>query len=245
MARYGTGGLPNIDNSANILPLRKDIHFTFDDQWFVIVPKIVTIDSSLQPSRQYVTHIISRSAAELWPTYHNTLVGSLRFDSRAYLFARFAWAVIFRTKLFVIAGQPRQVIQISRNPAGNVEGYKTKFSTGKELEQAYGGGGSKAATPVTKKRKSENGSTENDEDIFADSSGDDMEDTDFWDVMNGWETRGENRRQESSEETAPDIIPLHTSSEETAPGTKIQLEPALEVELRAALHQVIPQQDVA
>ncbi|KAK0709811.1 hypothetical protein B0T26DRAFT_743157 [Lasiosphaeria miniovina] len=138
----------DINNQGNLLPMRKDIHYWFNTRWFIIVPKIVTIDSSLQLSLQYVTHIISGPAAELWPTYHNTLVESLHFRSRAYLFARFACAILFQAKLFVTAGQDRQVIQVSRDKFGNVE-YKTKYCTGEDLENAYGGGGSKTATPRT------------------------------------------------------------------------------------------------
>ncbi|KAK0720120.1 hypothetical protein B0H67DRAFT_575089, partial [Lasiosphaeris hirsuta] len=188
MERYGVG-LPDIDNKVNLLPLRKDIHYSFGARWFVIVPKMVTTDSSLQASPQYVTHIISQSAAELWPTYHTTIVESIHPKSRAYLFARFAWAILFRVKLFVIAGEPRHVIRVARTPAGTKE-YKTEHCGGAELENTYGGGG----------------------------------------------------RQESSDETAPGVMLPQQLSEATTPATKVHLEPALEVELRTVLHEVIPQQ---
>ncbi len=68
MFRYGIGS-SDINDQANILPLRKDIHYYFDNRWFVIVPKIVTIATeNTTPSLKYVTHIISQEAAELWPT---------------------------------------------------------------------------------------------------------------------------------------------------------------------------------
>ncbi|KAK0733763.1 hypothetical protein B0T26DRAFT_736627 [Lasiosphaeria miniovina] len=207
--------------------------------WFVIIPKIVTIDSSLQPCLQYVTHIISESAAELWAQSHITLVGSLNNQSRAYLFARFAWAILFWAKLFVIAGQRRHAIRVSRDADGKIE-HKTMSCTGIEPRNAYGGGGSKTASPLNPRKKSGQGSPKN-EDSFTESSGDsdiDMDDMD-------WREWGRNRRQESSEETAPDIIPLRKSSEETAPKNKVHLEPALDMELRTALRQVIPQQGAA
>ena len=234
MNKYGVG-LPDIDNRANILPLRKDIHYSFDARWFVIVPRIVTTDSSLRPSTQYATHIISRDAAELWPIYHTALVESLHFESRAYLFARFAWAILFRIKLFVIAGRLRHVIRISRDEAGDAK-YKTEYCAGTELEKAYGGGGSKAATPLNpKKRRSGQGSTVSDEASFIDSSRDsdtDMEDTDgLWDMTSNWRERGGHRRQESSEETAPD--------------TKVHLAPDIEADLRAALRKAMSQQQEA
>ncbi|KAL2142495.1 hypothetical protein VTI28DRAFT_1097 [Corynascus sepedonium] len=232
MKKYGVG-LSDIDNKANILPLRKDIHYSFDARWFVIIPRIVTTSSSLQPSSRYVTYIISRDAAELWPTYHTTLVGALHTNSRAYLFARFAWAILFRIRLFVIADRRRHVIRISRDEAGNIE-YKTQYCTGAELENAYGGGGPKAATPLYP-RKSGQGSTANDEASFAESSGDsdaDMEDADStWDVISYWRERASNRKQESSEEAAPD--------------TKVYLAPNIEANLRAALRKSMSQQQEA
>ncbi|KAK4155532.1 hypothetical protein C8A00DRAFT_13439 [Chaetomidium leptoderma] len=231
MRLYGVGGLPDIDNGANILPLRKDIHYSFDARWFVIVPRIVTTNSSLTPSLQYVTHIISRDAAELWPAYHLALVESLRTDSRAYLFARFAWAILFQVKLFVIAGRSRHVIRVSRDEAGDVK-YETESCTGTELENAYGGGGSKAATPlIPRKRRSGQGSTAKDEASFTELSGDsdtDMENTDsLWDITSNWRERGGHGRQESSEETAPD--------------TKVHLAPEVEADLRAALRKGVSQ----
>ena len=98
MQRYGSG-LLDIDNLANILPLKKDMHHCFDNRWFVIVPNIVEVEgisatTSPQPLPQYVTHIISSDANELWPTCHNILVQSLNGRSRAYLFAHFAWAIL-------------------------------------------------------------------------------------------------------------------------------------------------------
>ncbi|KAK0717219.1 hypothetical protein B0T26DRAFT_709119 [Lasiosphaeria miniovina] len=231
MQQYGTG---DINNQGNLLPLRKDIHYSFNARWFVIVPRIVTIDSSLHPSLQYVTHIISESAAEVWATYHTTLVESLHDQSRAYLFARFAWAILFRAKLFVIAGQRRHVIRVSRDADGKIE-HKTMSCTGIELRNAYGGGGSKTATPLhLRKKRSVQGSPKESEDSFTELYGD--SDTDMDDM--DWREWGRHRRQESLEETAPDIM------EETAPYTKVHLEPALEVELRTALRQVILQQGV-
>lgn len=195
---------------------------------------MVTTNSSLQPSPQYVTHIISRSAAELWPTYHTTLVESLHSDSRAYLFARFAWAILFRIKLFVTAGRHRHVIRLYRDQTGVIE-YKTEYCTGTELQNADGGGGSKTATPLNpRKRNSRKVSIANRDADFVESSENsdtDMEDTDFWDGMDHRGERGNRRKQESSEESAPD--------------TKACLAPEVEADLRATLRKVMTQQQEA
>lgn len=226
MSRYGMG-LSDIDNQANILPLRKDIHHCFDDRWFVIAPKIAKVETeSTTPSIRYVTHITSRGAAELWPTYHNTLVESF-YSSRsgAYLFARFAWAILIRVKLFVINGRPRHVIRIHKDEEGKIE-YKGEYCTGEMLSSEYGGGGSQAATPKT--RKSGPDSIANDEENPVESSSEDsdisMDETDgLWDIMDDWKGRGRRRRHESSGETVPD--------------TKVHLASDVEAELRVVLRK--------
>jgi hypothetical protein len=230
MLKYGAG-LPDIDNKANILLLRKDIYYCFDNRQFVIIPKVSKVETeSTIPSIQYVTHIISRDAAGLWPIYHNTLVESLHNSSRAYLFARFAWAILFRTKLFAINGRSRYVIRIHKDKEGEIS-YKAEHCTGKMLSSEYGGGGSQAATP--KKRKYEPGSIANDEENPVESSGEDsdisIEETDnLWDIMDDWKGKGRQRRQDPSDETVPD--------------TKVYLAPDVEAKLREALHKGILEQ---
>jgi hypothetical protein len=230
MRRYGLG-LSDIVNRANVLPLRKDTHHCFDNQWFVIVPKITKVETgSAAPSIQYVTHIIAQDATELWPIYHNTLVQSFHDGSRAYLFARFAWAILFRVKTFVIQACPRYVIRIHKDEEGKVT-YKSEHCTGKMLSSEYGGGGSQAATP--KRRKSEIGSTVNDKEDPVESSIEDsdisMKETDdIWDVMDDWNMRGRKRRQDTSDETVPD--------------TKVYLAPDVEADLREALRKGISEQ---
>ncbi|KAF4631087.1 hypothetical protein G7Y89_g7047 [Cudoniella acicularis] len=227
MSRYGVG-LPNIDNRVNILPLRKDIHYCFDNRWFVIIPKITKVETgSATPSIQYITYIISREAAEIWPIYHNALVKSLHNSSRAYLFARFAWAILFRVKSFIISGRPRHVIRIHKDEEGEIE-YKAEHLTGIMLSSRYGGGGSQAATP--KKRKFEPGSAANDEEnpIESSSEDSDMEMDGLWDVID-WEGRRQRRqrRQDPSDETVPD--------------DKVHLASDIEADLREALRKGMQQ----
>src|SRR5205814_2940390 len=53
-------------------PLRSDSHHCLDKRWFAIVPKpYPSHDPSLPgPTTQYVTHLLTREAAELWPEQH-------------------------------------------------------------------------------------------------------------------------------------------------------------------------------
>ncbi|KAK3363953.1 hypothetical protein B0T25DRAFT_56175 [Lasiosphaeria hispida] len=224
MEAYGVG-MPDIDNKANILPLRKDIYWAFDARWFVIVPRMVTTDSSVPAAPQYVTHIISRAAAELWPAYHLTIAESIQDECRAYLFARFAWAILFRVKLFVTAGETRNVIRIVR--ISGTRSYKTERCSGAELESAYGGGGSKTAAPLKQNPRKRRSAQASDQGDLSDTSGD-SDAAEDWEEEWGRDRR--DRRQASSDETAPDAMPAQPLSE-----AKVHREPALEAELRAAL----------
>ncbi|EHK45280.1 hypothetical protein TRIATDRAFT_167130, partial [Trichoderma atroviride IMI 206040] len=133
---------PAIDDINNIILLRKDLHKCFDDRWFAIVPKKDPEGSDL-----YVTHILSSSAAQMWPTYHNVVVNQLSIESKAYVFARFAWAILLRTKQFVTRNVARQVIRRYINDEGEFE-YKDERASGPLLKQLYGGGGTRNATPL-------------------------------------------------------------------------------------------------
>ncbi|KAH6614476.1 hypothetical protein B0J18DRAFT_301456 [Chaetomium sp. MPI-SDFR-AT-0129] len=137
MEFYGWGPLRDIDNKTNRLPLRSDIRTVFDNRWFVIVPKVFTTGSSIQQPPEYVTHIMVGEAWELWPTHHNTVVQSLHRCSREYLFARFAWTILFQVRMFVIGGRHRHVIR-RVTTADEEREYKVQYCSGEELEEAYG-----------------------------------------------------------------------------------------------------------
>jgi hypothetical protein len=157
-----------IDNPANILPLRSDLYSIFDDRMFVIVPK----------RSQYVTHFLESSAANYWPIHHNAIVRNLIKQSYPYLFARFAWAILFAMKQFVLVGIQRSVVQVVPAPAPAVDGYVTKVEklSGAQLLSKYGGGGSKDATPLSKRTRA----AVDDEDSPAVSDSTDLGDSDFW-----------------------------------------------------------------
>jgi hypothetical protein len=195
MDRYGGQGLGDINNSANILPLRSDIHRCFDDRWFVIVPKLAT-----PPSHQYVTHLISNDAAEISPT-HNTLVQYLSVRSTPYLFAHFAWAVLLRLKAFINSGISRNVVRNSGS-RDKIE-RNIEILDGMQLKSYYSGVGSKACTPRNKRSRN---SPANDEDILLESSDDEHAKGSSTprDVMDQWEWHARRQRQESSGETVVD-----------------------------------------
>jgi HNH endonuclease len=198
MGRYGHELLQNIDDPANILPLKVDLHRCFDKRWFAIIPKNKEISAPY--TTQYVTHILLNEAAEIWPTYHNNPVQNLSEKAHYYLFARFAWAILLQVKPFIIAGFPRNVIRIQMDLEGRIN-REEKLLSGSQLKAYYGGGGSKRATPLNK--RSGTGSMEDDDgDLIKSSSEDgDLDMTDDWeDTVGEWRQKaGEGRRQISSE----------------------------------------------
>jgi len=221
MRNYGSGDLRDINNETNILPLKSDIHGIFDDRCFAIVPKKAE-DGTLR----YVSHILSKRAEEFWPSHHNILVQSLKQDSRPYLFARFAWAILFQMKAFVCEGPARRVVQL-RNDAGKLRPESQDFN-GMQLRHMYGGGGSQNSTPASKKRRS--GAAQDRDDGFAESSSEDS-DVDMEDMEGCWNIQWAGRRrykQRSSDETAPDAEP--------------PLPADVEADLKAAVSQLIASQ---
>lgn len=233
MGRYGIG-IGDIHNPANLLLLKSDIHKCFDNRCVVIAPKVLRAVSEAGSPR-YMTHILLDDAAELWPTYHNTLVQYLHIRSAPYLFARFAWAVLLSVKRFITTNNPRYIIRLDASTDANgiqrVK-YEKQLLNGQQLNNLYGGGGSKAATPM--KRKSQGGSTVDDGGDDESSSECGIEDSEaLWDIdmMDVWAERGIKRRQGRQE-----------SSDETVPDTKVCLASDVEADLREALRKGIPEQ---
>jgi hypothetical protein len=81
-----------IDDVRNLITLRRDIHFLFDNRRFTLVPKRDAADKTC-----LVLHVFSLDidyiTSELVPTYHNRSPAPLTGISIQHLFARFAWSL--------------------------------------------------------------------------------------------------------------------------------------------------------
>ena len=171
-------------------------------------------------SPQYITYILQRDAAELWPIYHNTIVQHLDKAARPYLFARFAWAILFQAKKFITDGRSRHVIRIQTSDEDKIE-YKDELLSGQQLQHEYGSGGSKGATPRSKKSRTDSMVDDEDSNINMDIDWDD----DWDDTMDEWQRQGKERRKQTSSETAVEgdnqaqlLTALKTQLEEVLPG---------------------------
>jgi hypothetical protein len=174
MGKYGPAMEKTIHNSANILPLRRDIQTCFDNRHFTIVPKAFVPT----PGPQYVAHVLSNNkiAAEYWPIYHHCLVENFQIFCRPCLFARFAWAILFNVKPFVTSGIPRNVVVQTEGKENDVE-CSEKVLDGAQLIASYGCGGSRGSKASGKRSRTDS-IMDKDEDSLESSSEDwDMDDT--------------------------------------------------------------------
>lgn len=211
MEMYGED-LRDVKNAINTVYLRSDLHKYFDDRYLVIVPKIDEAESSSTPiPPQYATHILSTNGAELWPRRHNVLVQYIPPNSRPYLFGRFAWAILLQVKIFLLQGVSRHIIRVGANEDGKVR-RNVELLTGYHLRNLYGGGGSKAATPI---RKRVGGDGASDDDDAMESSAYDSRDAEDGKVRN-------KRRRQDSDESQDDqqyaLIGLESFLRETLSG---------------------------
>jgi len=151
MQRYSRDTVGDIDNQANLLDLRVDTHRCFDNKDWVIVPKPRHSDQAFASAYKYAVHILGADdpAAEFHASWHNSEVLNLQVNTTAYLFARFAWAVIQRVKQFVLGGVARNVVRVAVDEEGTPT-WKTGLQSDKWLNEQYGAGGSKGATPRKK-----------------------------------------------------------------------------------------------
>ncbi|KAL9099692.1 MAG: hypothetical protein Q9163_004844 [Psora crenata] len=97
---WATGPTAAINDQANMLLLRADIHRLFDKAAFVIVPKAGKI----------IVHVLS-SAKELINLYHNRELLCCKVGKQ-YLFARFAWAVFTSMGIFLSRGVARTLLLV-------------------------------------------------------------------------------------------------------------------------------------
>ncbi|KAJ9634508.1 hypothetical protein H2199_008965 [Coniosporium tulheliwenetii] len=102
MDRYNISGslvgLGLVDDTANALALRSDIHLSFDAGRFVFTRK----------RDQWVSHFLTPTS-NLGPEYHNTTVEIPSSVHPAFLLARLAWAIFPGIRNFLIRGEKRLV----------------------------------------------------------------------------------------------------------------------------------------
>ncbi|POS71692.1 hypothetical protein DHEL01_v209912 [Diaporthe helianthi] len=150
MAMYGLGsGL--IDNDANALHMRHDLHFVWDAHIFALVPKedYYTV---------HVLHIPQTAVLEFAALWHNVPVRSEELrQSEAFMFAKFAQAIFMLLKPFIVQSATSRYVarlQVSPDDLRNAPKVQQEWIPGSSLWDLYGGGGSRSASASRKRSHS-------------------------------------------------------------------------------------------
>lgn len=108
MMRYAVKKNGNhIHDLRNMLILRQDLHFAFDQKKFTIVPKATDHG---QDSPKWVVHLLCNSC-ELSIHYHNVKLQPTTVSS-GFLFARFAWSLFPFLAAFLSSLQQRKFLSV-------------------------------------------------------------------------------------------------------------------------------------
>ena len=94
--RKGLSGNYALDDAANGIALRRDIHFSFHAKTFAIVPK----------DGKWVAHFFDLTD-DYGPEYHNQPVELMKEVAPAFVLARLAWTIFPLLDAFVTRGVPR------------------------------------------------------------------------------------------------------------------------------------------
>lgn len=106
-----------IHDIANIITFRSDLHFSFDQNRFIIVPKLLGGGSGLYALS---IHVLKDGKDELVPLYHNLPIqpGAAPEISRESLFARLALSIFPLVQSFLNAESPRYLAVMSPESSG-------------------------------------------------------------------------------------------------------------------------------
>ena len=113
MSRYKTSPVHYadhiLDDTANELLLRQDLHTQFDANKFVFLPKREAGDTD---DMSIVTHLLV-PIQELGALHHNVRLKPIRNVDTVFLFVRFAWAMFKFLDTFLAGGVGRKIFGIS------------------------------------------------------------------------------------------------------------------------------------
>jgi hypothetical protein len=131
----------NIDDPANGLRMRSDLHTTFDKGAFAIVPK----------NSWFVVHLITqtKSSPHFSALWHNTQTHPLVGISLELLFARFGWAVFF-SRGYITDDRPEPLLIKTLVRNGNASEITEDYLPS---QGGRSGSGSRATHSTSRRRK--------------------------------------------------------------------------------------------
>ncbi|GAB1312271.1 hypothetical protein MFIFM68171_02481 [Madurella fahalii] len=178
MNRYGVGAVVDIDDPANRIPLKADVHMCLDAWTFVPTPKIPGAlsttgfqgaganpapDSMPSPTGgtqqqqqqvEYAVHILAGADPTFSRLHHDARLPLWRLasSSREFLYARFALNVLMAVKAFVTAGQRQRVVRFMVVEYDRGSELVEDDLHGPALFALYGAGKSWSANPPKRRR---------------------------------------------------------------------------------------------
>lgn len=152
----GRTGQDVADCPSNLLRLRRDVHYLWDNLYFSIVPK-----QTVRSSGKVAWHAHSMSQdQEVYEDIHNLPVQPLAGRAAEYMYARFAWDIFPKLIGFLQSSQPRRLAVRQANGEVQVKLYSPQACR----RFAEGQGRGRSASPTKRSRQED-----------ADSQADDVE----------------------------------------------------------------------
>jgi len=164
MSRYNLNPLlvsqGPLEDTANALLLRQDLHTHFDAHKFVFVPK-KSKDMTMAGEMPIVVHLLMASR-ELGILHHNVRLKAIPDVDRAFLFARFAWSMFTLLSGFLRVGVERRLVGTT---ISSPSGLPRTLSAADCRNLAPGGSKSRSRSPTKRQR------SRSDADIDAEGNG--------------------------------------------------------------------------
>jgi hypothetical protein len=121
MSRYNTGPAATLDDPANAMLLRADLHIAFDKPRVAFVPK-----PAADGSMRLVAHLLENSS-ELEHLYHNRELHPTAVGINM-LYARFAWSIFTLLDAFLECETDRRLaLHISEAHIADARGFHRKL----------------------------------------------------------------------------------------------------------------------
>ncbi|KAL8364907.1 hypothetical protein RB595_003947 [Gaeumannomyces hyphopodioides] len=182
-----------IDDERNLILLRRDLHFLFDRNRYVFVPKRLPplpSASSQSPSLAIAIHILQpKGSIQLVDTYHNCLTQPLRGLSPEMLFARFAWALFHEEIVTFFRADEAVVVRTWDKAAGCVKDDTLRANAVARIAQVFEPAGTRSRSGSPRKRALLSRDRESqDRDLCEESDLD-------WDEENGWDAEGDDKEE--------------------------------------------------
>ncbi|SPJ74762.1 uncharacterized protein FTOL_04493 [Fusarium torulosum] len=141
----------SINDTRNILLLRRDMHFLFDNHRFVLAAK-----QDRSNKAHLVLHVLSHERAdELVPLYHNRLTQTLRGISTEFLFARLAFTLFNSIHFPPFDGMARLAVLLYDPESGRIRDdnlFQQQIRGKMKLFDTYSRSQSRSASPKKRSR---------------------------------------------------------------------------------------------